>query len=192
MDIIHADIKYANLVLMENSNIGLIDFDSTVNYNASSKNACNLDSDAFYPFRGTPLFASVDAQDRKLLTKRTDLISLLFSVLYHMEKIGLPWHKKDDLSVMKEKKVKFLSSIHEYVKHINLPKELLCIIEHIVGLKYHETPKYQFIKKVLECWLKQIDVQLIQCGPKQIRFLQNLKSECYKEYKQNAETNETH
>ena len=185
MDIIHADIKYANLILMKNGNLGLIDFDSTVFYNKLSKNIINLDVNAFYPFRGTPLFTSIDAHQRKLLTKRSDLISLVFAVLYGYNHTLLPWNKMDDMDVMQMKKQKFLENLHEYLKDKELPKELLKVINYIINLKYHENPNYEYIQNVLQSWLQNIDRNLIQCGPKQIEFLGELKNECFKDYQCN-------
>ena len=154
-------------------------------YDKLSQNIINADHKAFYPFRGTPLFASVDAHQRKLLTKRSDLISLIFAVLYGMDKNLLPWNKKDVLNVMQLKKQRFVKDIDKYLKSRKFPKELLNIMHHIIGLKYHEIPDYQYIKSLLESLLTNIDTKLIKCGPKQIEFLNYLKDECYKEYKYN-------
>eukprot|EP01083_Nonionella_stella_P025098 69140_1 len=116
IDIIHSDIKYGNLTLLSTSNIGIIDFDCTIFYNKSCQNECNSDTKAFHPLRGTPFFASMDAHHRKLLTKRSDLMSLLFSVLHGYDDTLLSWNRSDDVMDMARKKMKYVSAIHKYLQ----------------------------------------------------------------------------
>eukprot|EP01084_Bolivina_argentea_P126350 223732_1 len=185
INIIHSDIKYGNLTLINNSDIGLIDFDSTVFYNKLSKNQCGLDIDAFYPLRGTPLFASIDSHQRKLLTKRSDLISLLFSVLYGLDRKLLIWNKNDNINNIQKKKIKFLSCVHRYLNNNTLPKAFLNVFNYIINLEYHQHPNYKYVKNILKSWLNKMDkgTCLMQY---ETEFLNKLKDECYQEYQRNV------
>lgn len=91
---------------------------------------------------GTALFASIDAHDGHELSRKDDIESLVYTLIYLLLG-GLPWkninisNKKDRHLVMKMMKEEFCSNEgiqQEFIANGNIPKEFFDILHYCRSL----------------------------------------------------------
>lgn len=153
---VHRDLKPDNLVFgnlcFENytkrKDIGVIDF-------GNSKIILNKDGNIKYSYKKTRLygnktFASTDALKDRDVSKKDDLISVFYILIYFF--FGtLPWIKKNrkDSKFSKDEIIKIRESIKikEFCK--SLPDEFINLIDYIMRIPATEEPDYDNILFVL-------------------------------------------
>jgi serine/threonine protein kinase len=84
---IHRDIKPENLMLGYDSKIHLIDFGSATKYTRLS---CHYSKKSNQIFVGTPMYSSINAQNRVSCSRRDDMESLGYTLLFLLEG-DVPW-----------------------------------------------------------------------------------------------------
>ena len=148
--ILHRDIKPDNF-LMGKDDVNLlyiIDFGLSKNYVERGKHIKCKDKKKM---TGTVRYASINIHDGIEPSRRDDLISIGYMLVYFIKGI-LPWQGLDGIS--KEDKynkignVKRMTTIEELCK--NLPMELKVFIDYCCGLDFAETPNYALLFKLLE------------------------------------------
>ena len=176
---IHRDIKPSNLVwgnLSESSNelkdqIMLIDYDLAGIFLDKNKSHINFQYDDLIV--GNLLFKSINSNNYISQTRRDDLESLLYCLIYFY-KGELPWNKKNVNEVYNKinRKYKRLDKnnkngnsnyinkseiYYEFKVRIppkklceDLPKEFEVLLYYIRNLSFDETPNYELIKDLLK------------------------------------------
>jgi len=149
--IIHCDIKPSNVVLGADEMIHIIDFGDAHFY---------LDNNIHIPFqtgcafRGTYMFASVNALEGIKQTRRDDLESLGYAIIYIISKT-LPWYddvariKKDYVLNRTEEICKIRKNISLHQLTENLPKGIYKFMEYVMSLAYTEEPNYDYLAELL-------------------------------------------
>ena len=148
--ILHRDIKPDNFLMgKEDTHIlYVIDFGLSKNYVERGKHIKCKDKKKM---TGTVRYASINIHDGFEPSRRDDLISIGYMLVYFI-KGNLPWQGLD--ATTKEEKykkigdVKKQTSIEKLCK--DLPIELKVFIDYCCGLDFAETPNYALLFKLLE------------------------------------------
>ena len=154
--IIHCDIKPENFVIgLEDPNvIYLIDFGLGQKY-ISLKTGKHIEFKFTGYMTGTARYASRNALRGKCLSRRDDIESFMYMILYFIAK-KLPWQGLKAKNVGEKYK-----KIYNYKKDFNYklfcknyPKEIELLFDYVYSLAFNEKPSYQYIresfKKILE------------------------------------------
>jgi serine/threonine protein kinase len=135
---VHRDLKPANFLIGLHSNanlVYLIDFGLTTPFaTAATPGLC--------PFAGTPCWASIAAQSGRQPSRRDDLESLGY-ILVYLATGSLPWRKLPvDKSVASAAilETKLQTPIHELCK--GLPMQFATYMEAVRGLGFADVPDY--------------------------------------------------
>lgn len=106
---------------------------------------------------GTCLFASMSAHELTKQTRRDDLISMVFVLIYLLKK-NLPWEEASSSDNWKETaclKREFLSSYHER----NMPKPIATVLDHILKLNRFDKPDYSSLKEIFKQGIKEEEIE---------------------------------
>ena len=149
---IHRDIKPSNFLFGNNSFnnniIYLIDFGLAKKYRESN-NAEHYEIKEENKLIGTARFASINAMEGLSQSRRDDLESLGYMLIYFL-KGKLPWqnflikNKEERYNKIKQTKKEIV--INELCS--NCPKEIGQYITYVRKLKYEEEPNYNYIKNL--------------------------------------------
>ena len=145
--IVHRDLKPENIVLGrgENSNqVFLIDFGiSKIYKDTYGRHVPYRDKKSFI---GTARYASIAAHDGIEISRKDDLESLGY-VLVYLLKGYLPWQS---LNITEKEKCKKVGELKAGIKPEELlkdyPEELVKYMNYVRGLGFKETPDYNFLK----------------------------------------------
>lgn len=150
-DVIHRDIKPDNILMgieEKSEHFYLIDFGISKCFR--DPKGRHLIFRENKPFIGTTRYASVHSHMGHELSRRDDLESLGYVLLY-LANGYLPWQNVEGKA--KEKtyqvgKIKKKIKVDELCKH--LPKAFQYYFDYIRELEFNETPDYEFIKGIFE------------------------------------------
>ena len=147
--LIHCDIKPENFAigLREPDVIYLLDFGLCEDYKDIKTGKHKEFSFTGY-MTGTARYASRNALRGKQLSRRDDLESFIYMILYFLSK-RLPWQGLKAKSVEgRYKKIYKLKKEFNYKAFCkNFPREIAVCIEYIRDLAFTEKPNYAFLKK---------------------------------------------
>ena len=158
-DIIHRDIKPTNFLIgnPDSSTIYIIDFGLSRKYR-SSRTGKHMKFSKCKAIPCTMLFSSINASNSIEQTRRDDLESLAYTLVYLVNG-KLPWNgiiaKTKYECLLKAKKVKENTSSEKLCE--GLPKELAIFTEYVKSLKFDENPNYDFLKNLFIKTLKNIN-----------------------------------
>jgi len=149
---IHRDIKPSNFLFGNNSFnnniIYLIDFGLAKKYRESN-NAEHYEIKEENKLIGTARFASINAMEGLSQSRRDDLESLGYMLIYFL-KGKLPWQnfliKNKEERYNKIKQTKKEIAINELCS--NCPKEIGQYITYVKNLKFDEEPNYNYLKNL--------------------------------------------
>ena len=155
--LIHRDIKPDNCMIgLENPNvIYLTNFGLATKY-CSSKTGKHILPKFKGTFTGTLKFCSSNAQRGNQLSRRDDLESLAYTILFFM-KGKLPWEHL--MKKFNEKEV----YLKTYAMKKYMPIKQLCkgcpvefedFFKYVRDLKFQEEPNYDYLRKIFETILK--------------------------------------
>ena len=103
-------------------------------------------------FRGTVYFSSVRALEFDMTSRRDDLESLLYLVLF-LIRGRLPWHSALDGVLNRSQKLKKLKEVKRRMSYAQIqehfPPELRQVYGYVTGLQFEEEPDYDYIIKEL-------------------------------------------
>ncbi|OHT14408.1 Casein kinase I isoform delta-like protein [Tritrichomonas foetus] len=153
--IIHNDIKPGNLItgIGKNSNIiYLIDFGLATKFRGFYNNQ-HIDYSDGHKFFGTPEFASINSYKGVARSRRDDLESIAYILIYFLTG-SLPWEKVASCSPnLSEQeistqilKVKENTNFKELCQ--NIPEEFLQFLLSVKALEFNEEPDYNMYKSM--------------------------------------------
>jgi len=153
-NLIHQDIKPDNFIFDKESNkFKLIDFGLCKKY---KKDNSHIKFEKNKSRCGTIRFMSINCHNKYVLSRRDDLISLSYSLIYLNLKT-LPWknikieNDKDDI----HKKVKNLKkNFDNNIKDFNLSSPIYLLYKYSINLKFNYNPDYNFLIKGFYNYLK--------------------------------------
>lgn len=152
-NIIHRDIKPSNFLLnndINNNEIYLIDFGLSKKYRESN-NSNHYILKKSKKLTGTARFASVNAMEGITQSRRDDLESLGYVLIYFL-KGKLPW--QNIMIKNKEERYNKIKEIKKNIKYNELckecPNEFMEYIKYIKSLQYEEEPNYNFLKDLFK------------------------------------------
>lgn len=93
MSFLHRDVKPDNIRVRADGSIVLIDFGIS---GELIKNGLHISNSVGKGLRGTPHFASIYSHRSEELSRRDDVLSLLFTLLYLVNNNSLPWISDND------------------------------------------------------------------------------------------------
>ena len=150
-DIIYRDIKPENFLLGINDPnvIYVIDFGLCKKYR-SSKTGKHILPKITSKFNGNFQFASINALKGKESSRRDDLISLGYMLIFLLKK-ELPWKfKLGILNISKYFELIYLKETDGCGKLFkNLPEELIQFFKYTKTLKFEQEPNYTFLRSLL-------------------------------------------
>ena len=154
--IIHCDIKPENFTigLKDPYIIYLIDFGLCQNYK-SLKSGKHIDFSFTGYMTGTARYASRHALRGKQLSRRDDVESLAYMILYFLAK-KLPWmNMKAKNMAQKYQKIYLKKKKFNYKEFcMKFPPEIVTLLDYVLTLSFKEKPNYEFMrmlfKRILE------------------------------------------
>ena len=177
LHIIHRDIKPENFLIGKKdkiSTIYLCDFGLAKRFR-DKKTGNHIPYKDKKKFTGTPVFASVYTHLGCEQSRRDDLESLAYILIY-LGTGTLPWKrlksKKTDEKYSKILSIKMNVSDEELLK--GLPNEFLNFLQHVRDLQFEQKPDYEYLRKLLRK-LNTSNVPLEEIKLDYIDFFEKLK-----------------
>ena len=153
-NIIYRDIKPENFLIGINDPdiIYIIDFGLCKKYR-SSKTGKHILPKTIGTMSGTLKYASLNVLNGKELSRRDDLISLGYMLIYLLKR-NLPWEcnikNLNDLDESRINKIKELKKTNgNGLLFKNIPKELVEFIKYTKHLKFEQEPDYSYLHSLL-------------------------------------------
>ena len=145
--IIHRDIKPDNLLLtLDQNKVYLIDFGLAKYYLDKEKK--HKKSKMKKGLIGTVKFASIFNHEGFQLSRRDDLISLMYSIIYILKKT-LPWENMNDNNkFLKILRIKKTVSNEDLCSALD--ENFLKLLDYFYSLDYSQDPDYKFIISLVE------------------------------------------
>ena len=159
----HNDIKLQNILVkdpnrktLSSSQISLIDFGLTERF--LSQSLKHAKQGVMPKFKGNCLFASHNAFRKITLSRRDDLISTCYLLIYLFEG-GNPWTDQlnaDQPLLPQVGKIRLKQTPETLCT--NQAKPLLPFVEEVWSYKFQDEPKYSKLKQLLRCVLLDKDI----------------------------------
>ena len=150
--IIHCDIKPENFAigLKDPNVIYLIDFGLCQDYK-NLKTGKHIEFSFTGYMTGTARYASRNALRGKALSRRDDMESFIYMILYFLSK-KLPWQGVRAKTLTgRYKKIFIYKEQFKYEEFCkNYPKEITTIVKYIRNLSFKERPNYEYMKKLFK------------------------------------------
>ena len=138
-------IKPSNMVIglkENNKKIYFIDFELAKKY---IKNGKHLDNIKARHIRGNRIYISANAHKGNKTSRRDDIESLGYNIIYYMKGGQLPWNNTDDMNELES--IKMNISIDELCE--GLPEEIKLFIKYAKEMDFYQEPDYKYLKGLL-------------------------------------------
>ena len=155
-NLIHRDIKPANLVMglgAKSHILNIIDFGLAKRFkNPETSEHISFTIDYHREMIGTPSYASINAHLGMELSRRDDLESIMYCLIYFI-KGELPWSEfKPSISkksrLQEVKNIKLSTSIEELCH--TLPSELKTFMTYCQSLQFEDKPNYVYLRQLIK------------------------------------------
>ena len=151
-NVVYRDIKPENFLFGKNDNdvLYLIDFGLCRKYR-SSKTGQHISPKNLGKFTGTSRYASVYAMAGNEQSRRDDIESIGYMIIYFMKK-KLPWQGIRGNSYKECYHKLFLMKKHMDLEILcrGLPKEVLEYMKYAKNLKFEQEPNYKYLKNLFQ------------------------------------------
>lgn len=148
---IHRDLKPENFLIGLRDNrhfIYMIDFGLTKRY----KNQLNVHTKMITGKKlvGTARYASINSHNGIELSRRDDLESLIYLLVYFL-KGSLPWQglpgrtREEKYEIIKQRKVNTTTR----ALCVDMPSEFVYFLDHVRSLEFKEKPNYKYLRSLL-------------------------------------------
>ena len=155
--ILHRDIKPDNFIYdIDTNKFKLIDFGLCKPYISNHKHSVEKMNIGRC---GTMRYMSINAHNKQTLSRRDDIISLAYSLIYLYNK-NLPWQgikgkKKNIHEIICKKKMEFEDKLNKY----NLIDPLIYLYKYSINLKFDSKPDYSFLIQYFYKYLKSKNIK---------------------------------
>lgn len=141
--ILHRDIKPDNFIYDTSSNkFKLIDYGLSKPYIISGK---HIDPNKYTGRCGTMRYMSTNAHQKKSLSRKDDMISLSYSLIYLYCK-KLPWQGvKESKSEIHNKIVTLKKEFDNNIQDYDILEPLIYLYNYSINLKFDSKPDYSFL-----------------------------------------------
>ena len=161
-NLIYRDVKPENIMigLKDPNIIYIIDFGLCQKYR-SSKTGKHIQFKETKKFNGTLIYASSYVLQGKESSRRDDLISLAYTLIF-LYKRNLPWESNWD----KLNKIKLLHIINSKETFdfgqllVNLPKEMIDFLKYTQNLRFEQDPDYAYMKGCFQNILAKMNLNM--------------------------------
>ena len=161
-NIVYRDIKPENFLFGKSDNdvLYLIDFGLCRKYR-SSKTGQHIPPKNLGKFTGTSRYASVYAMAGNEQSRRDDIESIGYMIIYFMKK-KLPWQGIRGNSYKECYHKLFLMKKHMDLEILcrGLPKEVLEYMKYAKNLKFEQEPNYKYLKNLFQIILSKNKINL--------------------------------
>ncbi|CDW79713.1 serine threonine protein kinase [Stylonychia lemnae] len=164
---IHRDIKPQNILLgsedPEKANkVYLIDFGLSISYleNETGKHYKENPNHNYSNVVGTALFASINAHNGRDLSRRDDIESLVYTLIYLCQGT-LPWKNINEKKKKERHQIIMfmkdtISSSRDHQQNLNfVPVEIFQMLSYCQELQFDDKPNYTYLKKLLQEAIKR-------------------------------------
>ena len=136
--LIHRDIKPDNFLLGNNDKLFLIDFGLCKRYR--DNDGIHIEEKSISKIIGTPLFVSINVHNLLQPSRRDDLESIGYIMMY-MFFGKLPWSENNDK--IKETKM-------ETIMSVNNPNVFIDYFNNVTKLRFEEEPNYKYLLDLMQ------------------------------------------
>ena len=155
--VLHRDIKPENFLIDKKNNLYIIDFGLSKIYIKNNEHYPYCENKSFV---GTTRYASINVHNNIAYSRRDDLESLFYVMLYlYLGK--LPWQGLNISNKQEQKKA--ICKIKEKIKMLeiwnNIPNEYRIFYTNIKGLKFDEKPNYKILKSLINLNFKDQNIK---------------------------------
>ena len=160
-NIIHCNIKPKKFIIGRNApqNIYLVDYRFSKKYK-NSHYGKHIKFSNKYSLIGSLCFSSCNAIRGLELSRRDDLESLGYVLLYLAKGRWLPWLKSSEINM--EEAISKLNQIKSEIKEENLykglPIEFISYMKYVKHLRFEEDPDYKYLKGLFLSVLTRIQM----------------------------------
>ncbi|CAD8057210.1 unnamed protein product [Paramecium sonneborni] len=149
-NVIHRDLKPENILMSkDNESLYIVDFGISKVYCVQGEHMYILPFRKDKTFIGTPRYASIAAHMGYEISRKDDIESLFYVILYFLRG-SLPWQ---NLPVSENERTKAVGDIKQKIDLndlcANQPHELVEILQHLKSLNFTDEPNYQYILQQL-------------------------------------------
>lgn len=148
---VYRDLKPENIMIGYNNNIYLVDFGMCISYMFNKKHIINTKKKKF---AGTLRYASINTHNGDLESRRDDLESLVYVLIYLM-KGSLPWCQTGIQNHYEVGKLKKDTNIQDYISDIKNGKFISEFLKTVRNLKFDEEPNYCLLENYLNKFSKE-------------------------------------
>ena len=138
MGLIHRDVKPDNFLMGKDNLIFLIDFGLCKKY---LKDDVHIENKKLSKLLGTPAFVSVNIHNLNQPSRRDDLESMVYTMMF-LYYGSLPWFNQEDVDLIKSEKIQLMKDVRIEARFI----DMLCYIQL---LKFEENPNYDYLHGLL-------------------------------------------
>jgi len=138
MGLIHRDIKPDNFLMGKDNVIFLIDFGLCKKY---LKDDVHIENKKLSKLLGTPAFVSVNIHNLNQPSRRDDLESMVYTMMY-LYYGSLPWFDQEDVDVIKNEKMQLM-------KDGCIETRFIDMLYSIRVMKFEEKPNYDYLRGLL-------------------------------------------